>query len=234
MYPELENLEQVLMKAKGEADLYEILGVDPLANDKTVKKQYLKLALLLHPDKNKFHGAEEAFKLVLEAWSLLSDKDMREAYDRKRKSKQVKQRSKTCKKQKPTPHEEPYFYTNWDRNAKEDDDPRSYDRKEEEEEDQRCYDPESEYTFWTVCNRCTTYCQFGKANYLNKTLSCPNCSQDFVATEIIPEMVDGCRVYRFSTPYGQEQESTRKNTSDTRSLSTSTSDSANANQAGGK
>ncbi|XP_019087476.1 PREDICTED: E3 ubiquitin-protein ligase SINA-like 7 [Camelina sativa] len=58
----------------GEADWYKILGVDPLADEEAVKKTYKQLALLLHPDKNKFDGAEGAFKLVLEAWCLLSDK----------------------------------------------------------------------------------------------------------------------------------------------------------------
>ncbi|KAG2301102.1 hypothetical protein Bca4012_059218 [Brassica carinata] len=41
-----------------ESDCYGILGVEPLVDDVTVKKQYNKLALLLHPDKNKFNGAK--------------------------------------------------------------------------------------------------------------------------------------------------------------------------------
>jgi len=64
-------------KEEGESDWYGILGVDPLADDETVKKHYKTLALLLHPDKNRFNGAEGAFKLVLDAWSLLSDKAKR-------------------------------------------------------------------------------------------------------------------------------------------------------------
>ncbi|BAB10847.1 unnamed protein product [Arabidopsis thaliana] len=46
-------------KEEGESDWYGILGVDPLADDETVKKHYKTLALLLHPDKNRFNGAEE-------------------------------------------------------------------------------------------------------------------------------------------------------------------------------
>lgn len=49
-------------------------------------KQYKTLALLLHPDKNKFNGADGAFKLVLDAWCLLSVPSKRNAYDQKRKS----------------------------------------------------------------------------------------------------------------------------------------------------
>ncbi|MCI49235.1 chaperone protein DnaJ, partial [Trifolium medium] len=47
-------------KVKGEADWYGILGVDPRADDDTVRKHYRKLALMLHPDKNKSVGADGA------------------------------------------------------------------------------------------------------------------------------------------------------------------------------
>ncbi|BAB08321.1 unnamed protein product [Arabidopsis thaliana] len=70
----------------GESDWYGVLGVDPLSDDETVKKHYKQLALLLHPDKNKCYGAEGAFKLVSEAWCLLSDKVQRSSYDQRRKN----------------------------------------------------------------------------------------------------------------------------------------------------
>ncbi|CAN7046397.1 unnamed protein product, partial [Brassica rapa subsp. trilocularis] len=56
----------------GESDWYGILNVDPLADYVTVKKQYKKLALLLHPDNNKFNGAKEAFNLVLGVFYLIT------------------------------------------------------------------------------------------------------------------------------------------------------------------
>ncbi|KAF2552887.1 hypothetical protein F2Q68_00035175 [Brassica cretica] len=73
-----------------ESDCYGILGVDTLADDEAVKKQYKKLALLLHPDKTRLNGAEGAFKLVLDAWSLLSDKAKRVSYDHQKRKKKEK------------------------------------------------------------------------------------------------------------------------------------------------
>jgi DnaJ family protein B protein 12 len=43
-------------------DYYEILSVTKEATDSEIKKSYKKLALQLHPDKNKAPGAAEAFK----------------------------------------------------------------------------------------------------------------------------------------------------------------------------
>ncbi|CAM9000059.1 unnamed protein product [Rhodiola kirilowii] len=71
-------------RVNGEIDYYSILGLKPTADDNKVKKQYKKMAVLLHPDKNKCVGADGAFKLVLEAWTLLSDQAKRSAYDTRR------------------------------------------------------------------------------------------------------------------------------------------------------
>ena len=43
-------------------DYYEILGVSTDASEADLKKQYKKLALQFHPDKNRAPGASEAFK----------------------------------------------------------------------------------------------------------------------------------------------------------------------------
>ena len=54
-------------------DYYEILEVSKDATDAELKKKYRKLALALHPDKNKAPGAAEAFKAVGNAFAVLSD-----------------------------------------------------------------------------------------------------------------------------------------------------------------
>lgn len=54
-------------------DYYEILGVTKESTDSEIKKAYKKLALQLHPDKNKAPGAAEAFKAVGNAVATLTD-----------------------------------------------------------------------------------------------------------------------------------------------------------------
>ncbi|KAK4729289.1 hypothetical protein R3W88_022277 [Solanum pinnatisectum] len=62
-------------------DYYNILQIERFSHINTIKKQYRKLALTLHPDKNPFAASEEAFKLVGEAFRVLSDKIRRKEYD---------------------------------------------------------------------------------------------------------------------------------------------------------
>ncbi|CAN7994194.1 unnamed protein product [Ixodes hexagonus] len=58
-----EQLEAV-RRTKHCKDYYEILGVTREADEDLLKKQYRKLALQVHPDKNKAPGAADAFKDV--------------------------------------------------------------------------------------------------------------------------------------------------------------------------
>ena len=54
-------------------DFYELLGVARDADQKTIKRAFLKLARKLHPDVSDDPHAEEKFKEVNEAYSVLSD-----------------------------------------------------------------------------------------------------------------------------------------------------------------
>jgi len=63
-------------------DYYVILGVPKDASEDAVKKAYKKLALKLHPDKNKAPGAEEAFKKVSKAVQCLTNAEAKQVYDR--------------------------------------------------------------------------------------------------------------------------------------------------------
>lgn len=68
------------MEAK--IDYYEVLGVDHDADARAIKRAYIKKARTLHPDVNDAPDAEERFKEVNEAYSVLSDEQKRANYDR--------------------------------------------------------------------------------------------------------------------------------------------------------
>jgi molecular chaperone DnaJ len=61
---------------------YEVLGVDKNATADELKKKYRKLSLQYHPDKNPGNKeAEDKFKEIAEAYSVLSDEEKRKKYD---------------------------------------------------------------------------------------------------------------------------------------------------------
>lgn len=68
-------------------DYYKILGVDKKASADDIKKNYRKLSLKWHPDKwasksdKEKKTAEEKFKDIAEAYSVLSDENKRKQYD---------------------------------------------------------------------------------------------------------------------------------------------------------
>ena len=63
-------------------DYYELLEVSRSASDAEIKKAYRKLAMKYHPDRNPDDSStEEKFKEIQNAYSILSDKKKRAAYD---------------------------------------------------------------------------------------------------------------------------------------------------------
>jgi len=63
-------------------DFYSILGVGKDASQDEIKKAYRKMAVKYHPDKNPGnHEAEDKFKDVSEAYSVLSDEKKKSMYD---------------------------------------------------------------------------------------------------------------------------------------------------------
>lgn len=65
-------------------DYYEILGLRRGASLRDIKKSFRQLALRYHPDRKPGDpSSEESFKLVAEAYHVLSDKHRRRLYDHK-------------------------------------------------------------------------------------------------------------------------------------------------------
>ncbi|KAF9082123.1 hypothetical protein BGX23_012785 [Mortierella sp. AD031] len=62
-------------------DFYKVLGINKDATEAEIKKAYRKLALQMHPDKNSAPGADEAFKIVSKAFTVLSDPQKRAIFD---------------------------------------------------------------------------------------------------------------------------------------------------------
>ncbi|MFD5596399.1 DnaJ C-terminal domain-containing protein [Streptomyces griseorubiginosus] len=63
-------------------DFYEVLGVPRTAERDEIQRAYRTLARRHHPDVNKDPQAEERFKEINEAFSVLSDPEQRGRYDR--------------------------------------------------------------------------------------------------------------------------------------------------------
>jgi len=174
--PTLEGISQMITtldvhlasesKIDGESDWYRILSLTAWADEEEVKKQYRKLALQLHPDKNKSVGAEAAFKLISEAWSVLSDKSKKMLYDQKRRD---------------------HSATNGTNGLS------AYDTKANKRARKNAAAaasaaveattrPAGADTFWTSCNRCRMQYEYLRI-YLNHNLLCPNCHHAFMAVE---------------------------------------------------
>lgn len=68
-------------------DYYNILGIEKGASESEIKSAYKKHAMRCHPDRNNGSeqdkkNAEEEFKKITEAYTILSDSDKRAHYDR--------------------------------------------------------------------------------------------------------------------------------------------------------
>ncbi|KAK8960555.1 Chaperone protein dnaJ 10 [Platanthera guangdongensis] len=192
LFPSLEEISQMITildvylasetKVNGEKDWYAVLHVDSSADEETVKNHYRKLALMLHPDRNRSAGAEGAFQLVSQAWSVLSDKNQKMLYD---------QRTFHPSKDSSTPGFENNGFYQFSGNAS------AKARIQHSNSNRPPYRPQAE-TFWTSCDRCCMQYEFHSL-YLNKSLLCPKCKQPFLATELPAPPTRLCNPHQWSS-----------------------------------
>lgn len=193
LFPDLENISHLLTVCEvhcsaqnklhgSELDWYGILQLEKSADDGIIKKQYRKLALLLHPDKNKLAGAEAAFKLIGEANRVLSDPTKRSQYDMKCRAPPSRyvapkppphqaQRNTFVKKQQggqnPTVTNTQFTGLN----SRQPSQTMAYNGRE---------------TFWTCCPFCNMRYQYFR-EVINKTLRCQSCEKPFIAYDMGPQ-----------------------------------------------
>ncbi|KAA8548529.1 hypothetical protein F0562_000204 [Nyssa sinensis] len=196
LYPDLDNISQMIMvcdvhcsaenKVYGNGmDWYGILKLEPTADEASIKKQYRKFALLLHPDKNKFTGAADAFKLIGEAQRVLLDREKRMLHDSKcrafakpappnRKAQQANRNYNVGR--------QPWVQNNFMSS------PTSQFTGLNAQHQQPQQPPtkpvfNNRETFWTVCPYCSVRYQFYK-EVINKLLFCQSCKRSFPGYEI--------------------------------------------------
>ncbi|KAL6871435.1 hypothetical protein ACP4OV_014264 [Aristida adscensionis] len=184
LFPGLENISHLLtvcevhycasVKINGETDWYGILQVETTADDMLLKKQYRKLALLLHPDKNKFPGAEAAFKLIGEAHVILTDQVKRSLHDSKRKSVIATSASLPKKRGRP-----PMKTDHIAKKANKENRNAPYHQNKPPQAGCSAGYP----TFWTICLTCGTKYKY-PSSLVMKVLLCQMCSSSFLAYDL--------------------------------------------------
>ena len=73
-------IKKTLHAASNNASHYEVLGTSPTATHFEIKKAYHMLSKVLHPDKNDLPNADEAFKVVSNAYQVLQDASLPRAF----------------------------------------------------------------------------------------------------------------------------------------------------------
>lgn len=201
LYPELEGISQMVMtlevyisaeeeKLNGESNWYGVLGLTPLADDESIRKQYRKLALLLHPDKNRSIGAEGAFQFISQAWNLLSDKSKRTTYDQ-RCGRLLQQRNQ-AKNEGPSPPGTQNGFYNFANTSQ-----KGNNSKKNPSAAPHPPRKKERHTFWTVCHRCKMQYEYLRM-YLNHNLLCPNCHEAYFAVEIDPPSTKSSKISQTS------------------------------------
>lgn len=208
--PLLEGSDQILAvidvllaadkRVNNHHDWYAILQVDRRTNDfDLIKKQYRRLALLLHPDKNRFSLSGHAFRLVAEAWAVLSDQVKKSNFDKELNfftrvdlsvPSWVQQEKMQVRRNVPEPSGRSQgLGTRNGSNSNSNNADRDDGEADRNSQQRRA-------TFWTTCPYCYHLFEYPKI-YENCCLRCQNCEKSFhgVSLPSLPPIVPGQDAY---------------------------------------
>ncbi|XP_010536623.1 PREDICTED: uncharacterized protein LOC104811585 [Tarenaya hassleriana] len=175
-------------KINGEVDWYAVLGVDPTADDETIRNGYRRLALALLSDQHRAPGSDEAYKLLSEAWKVLCNQSRKQAYDTR------------CRIQPRHGPRKPTVFHDFMSVPKNN-------QADSSSSSSSSIPATGEDTFWTMCKSCSIMYEFYR-EYLNKSIFCPDCGEPFEATQAPPPATGPF----FSTWDSVKQQSRRANT----------------------
>ncbi|WZZ00668.1 hypothetical protein YC2023_072996 [Brassica napus] len=156
-------------------DWYAALRLGRLAqNPEHVATQYRRLALLLNPSVNRFPLADQAFKVVSDAWHVLSDPSRKSLYDQEVQLSQLVQPQKQRFVWKPSQSTTNVVVAQQTPSVA---------------QPPRRSDPMAT-SFWTACPYCFVLFEYPKA-YEECVLRCQDCRRAFQAVTIQKPPVEG-------------------------------------------
>ncbi|XAR53026.1 hypothetical protein NMG60_11021411 [Bertholletia excelsa] len=177
--PRLEAADQILTvvdtliagekRINKQHDWYAILQLPCRTGDsELVANQYRRLAITLNPHKNRLSFADQAFKLVSDAWSVLSNPSKKSIYDKEltpsaKRFEQQHLRDAATLRQIPRNNE-----TMKGRRLTEE---REFNKNQENS------------TFWTACPYCFHLYEYPRV-YVDCSLRCQNCQRAFQGVKI--------------------------------------------------
>lgn len=152
-------------------DYYKILNLTLEASESEIKKSFRKLATIYHPDKNGgSKKAEETFKIILNAYDTLSNREKRAIYDQKYKQHFQQPNSETSNQNNSKSN------TNYERPKQ------STPRNREYQKDEKAK-PKVNYGFWVIVILLTLLYLYNS----NKTTTTGNTKADQQLEEEKPE-----------------------------------------------
>jgi hypothetical protein len=182
-------------RINSQQDLYTILQVPHSTHDwEIIAANYRRLALLLNPHMNNFPFADQAFRFVLEAWSILSNPSRKSVYDNEINFQptfnsipeqlpsdlhQNHQNQQQGQFQEETLNENP-------RNGVETENV----VEESEVHNVDGFSDDESLTFWTACPYCYSMYEYPRV-YVECCLRCQNCKRAFQAVKVeLPPQID--------------------------------------------